>query len=201
MAEETIKVEETTVENATQEVSEELDYDKELEIAAEKQKNSEFAQRRIASKQSAAEEDSKEDDIADRVAAKILPKLQATAESSALDIKLDKVAGANESLKKLIKFHYDNSVNPNMDMNERLEAAYAIANKKLVDKTVKEINVARTNRSQVSNIGQGSSQETYQKPGQNVLSDAQINDLKEKARMWHLDEKKFIENTIKRLSQ
>lgn len=201
MAEDTIKVEEATEQSATVETNE-VDYDKELEIAAEKQKNAEFATRRIAEKQVKKEEDNDDSDsIADKVIAKVLPALKLTAESSALEGKLDRVAGANESLKKLIKFHYENSVNPNMGMDERVEAAYAIANKKAIDKTVKEINVARTNRSQISNVGQGSNQETYSKPGQNVLSDAQINELKAKAKMWGLDEKRFIENTIKRLSQ
>lgn len=200
MAEETTKVEETTT-TPPVENKEEVDYDKELEIAAEKQRNAEFASRRIAKKAEKEESDNSDEDLADRVAAKILPKLQATAEFNALEINLDKKAQGNEGLKKLIKFHYDNSVNPNMDMNERMEAAYAIAQKKTIDKTVKEINIARTNRAQISNLGQGSNQEVYKQPGQNVLSDSQINELTAKAKAWNLDPKKFIENTIKRLSQ
>lgn len=202
MAEETTKVEtETTADTADQKVNEGVDYDKELEAAVEKQKNDSFAKARIAKKQDEGEEDADDAPVTKKDLAQVVSTLKQTAESSALEIKLEKVAGANESLKKLIKFHYDNSVNPNMGMEERMEAAYAIANKKAIDKSIKEINVARTNRSQVSNVGQGSNQETYSKPGQNVLSDAQINELKAKAKEWHLDEKKFIENTIKRLSQ
>lgn len=197
MAEETIKVEETTAETANQETND-IDYDKELEIAAEKQRNSDFASKRIAKK--AEKEVTEDDDLADRVAAKLFPKLQATAESSALEVKLDKVAGNNESLKKLVKFHFDNSVNPNMDMNERVEAAYAIANKKTIERTAKEINIARTNRSQISNVGQGSNQETQQRPKQNILSDAQIQALRDKAISWHLNPDKFVDETIKRMS-
>lgn len=202
MAEETKVETETTEEIATQE--ETVDYDKELAEAAEKQKNQEFAARRIAKKAEQSDHESEEsDDLADRVAAKILPALKQTAESSALEVFLDRKANGNESLKKLLRFNYENRTNPNLDIATRVEDAYAIANKKVVEKTVKEINVARTNRSQISNIGQGQSQETHKVPGQNVLSDAQINDLKAKHKDWKLPGSvdDFIANTIKRLAQ
>ncbi len=204
MAEEIEKVEETTTTPPVENKEETLDYDKELEIAAEKQRNAEGAQRRLAKKEVVEEtEEDPDERLLKKFESRVLPKLQATAESNSLEIHLEKVAGDNESLKKLVRFHIDNSVNKDLPLAERVDAAYAIANKKLVDKTVKEINVAQRNRSQISNVGQGQSQETYSKPGQNVLSDAQINMLKERHANWKLPGSvdDFIKETIKRMSQ
>lgn len=205
MAEET-KVEQPTKQNATVETTaeNEVDYEKELEVAAEKQKNAEFAARRIAKKQEVEEPEVDPDEkLLKKFESRILPKLQATAESNALEIHLKEVAGDNESQKRLIRFHLDNTVNKDLPLRERVEAAYAIANKKLVDKTVKEINIAQQNRSQLSTVGQGSNQETYAQPGNNVLSENQINDLKAKHAAWKLpgSADDFVKNTIKRLSQ
>lgn len=199
--------EETKVENSVEPTAEiapqgeEIDYDKELEEAATKEANWQAGAQRIAKKQT--EEEPVEEDIATQVAAKLLPQLKSVAESSALDLRLDRVAGNNESLKKLVKFHYENSTNPNKDLQSRIDDAYAIANKKVIDKTVKEINVARAHTAQISNIGQGSNQEQYQKPGANVLSDNQLKELESMADRYHFRgdaRKSFIEGSIKRLN-
>ena len=203
MAEDIKKVEETTEQTATVETKEEeVDYDQELVEAAEKQRNAEGYAQRHAKKDVEVTEDADEA-LVNKVKSALLPELQKTAEANSLEIHLDKVAGSNESLKKLVRFHLDNSVNKDLPLGDRVEAAHAIANKKRIEKTVKEINVARQNRSQISNVGQGSNQETYSKPGQNVLSDNQINKLKEQHAAWKLPGSvdDFIKKTIERMNQ
>jgi hypothetical protein len=43
----------------------------------------------------------------------------------------------------------DNTVNPSLGLDERAEAAYAIANKKVIAKTLSEINIAQKNRANI----------------------------------------------------
>lgn len=198
MAEE-IKAEETVIQNATEEKNEEVDYAKELEEAAIHTRNDLNAQKRIAKKEEDQTDDS--DDIAQKVISQVLPALKATAESSALEVMLEKKASGNESLKKLMRSHYENRTNPGLDMATRVEDAFAIANKKLVDKSIKEINIARQNRSQISNVGQGANTEQVLKPSSNVLSDAQLSELKLKAKRWNLPEKEFIEGALRRMQE
>lgn len=199
MAEEIV---EKTTENATQE-TEAVDYDKELEVAISESAKKEEARKGFAlrHKKDELEEESEDESekMAKKVASILLPQLQSTAEAGSLDVKLDKLAGGNETLKKLIKIKYENNTNPSQDMDSRLEDAFAIANKKVIEKKAKEINLSVQNRSQISNIGQGTNQETYQKPGENILSDAQINDLKKFAKANNLDEKKFLEKAMQNL--
>lgn len=180
MAEET-KVEETTEQNAT---VEEIDYAKELE---ETQRKAEAARLGFASRKARkeieqpTEELESNDEIADKVLAKILPAINSATQSNLIESKLNSLAGDNQALKSLIKYHMDNTVNSSLDLNERAEAAYAIANKKVIAKTLKEINTATQNRSQISNIGQGANQDTYARPNSNTVSDAQKTALKAQA--------------------
>lgn len=204
MADPETKVEETTKQDATVKTNEEVvvDYDKELEEAAKATHNEIGYELRHKNKDVATEEEEDDKPLTKKDLDKVVSTFKQAAESNSLEVKLDKVAGSNESLKKLIKFHIDNSVNPSLSLDAKVEAAYAIANKKLVDKTVKEINIAQQNRSQISNVGQGTNSETHAKPGQNVLSDSQINKLKEQHKNWNLPGSvdDFIKKTIERMN-
>jgi len=208
---EDIKVEETTEQLDTVEKKEEtMDYAKELEEAElEKARNNIAAQQRIERKNAQVEEETVDnsDLIAEKVIQKVLPVLNSATQSNLIESKLDNLSDGNDALKRLIKFHMDNSVNPSLDLNERIEAAYAIANKKVIDKKVREINIAQKNRMQIANVGQGSSTETHEIPGSNALSPAQKAALKEKADQfgkiagWNdSQKKKFIEDAEKRLA-
>jgi hypothetical protein len=149
------------------------------------------------------EEVDNSDMIAEKVIQKILPVIQSATQSNLIEKKLDDLAGGNDALKKLIEFHMDNSVNPALSLNERAEAAYAIANKKVIDKKVKEINLAQKNRAQIASTGEGGSTDSPIKPGDNVLSEIQLNKLKEiaKANNWNdKATKEFIEKTKERLA-
>lgn len=200
-----------TVQPATEQKVEEVDYTAELALAvqsaAENEEKRQGYALRQAQKKEETESQDESDKIAERVIAKVLPALKSTAESSALDAKLEKIAGGNEARKKLIKFHFENSVNPNMDMDARLEAADAISNQKVLKKTVKELNIAQQNRSQISNAvgsGQGANQETHVKPGENIVSPEQLAEIKRRARLAGMDEKatnKFVEDATRALGK
>ena len=209
-----IKVEETTVENATQEVTqpeEEVDYDKELEQAQKEAESRRLGYAIRHAKQDVEAETEPEQDqsdlIAEKVLNKVLPVLNSATQSNLIEGKLDELSGGNDALKKLIRFHMDNTVNPTLDLNSRLEAAHAIANKKVIAKTVKEINIAQKNRSQIVNTGEGASTELKQSPGSNVLSDNQKAEIRRQAEsigrqaQWGEKEKaRFIADAEKRLA-
>lgn len=193
-----IKDEVTTesAEIATQEV----DYDKELEDAAKATRNQIGYERR--QKKDEVGDDSQP--ITKKDLAEVVNTFKQTVESGNLDTLLEKKANGNESLKKLMKTLYDTRTNPAADMSLRVDDAYAIANRKSIEKTVKEITVARENRSQVSNVGQGSNQETYQKPGSNIVSDSQRKELEKLGTNYGFSGKQlesFVEGSVKRMSQ
>lgn len=202
---------EELVEEAKKEVEEikdevkEVDYDAELKEAERKAQAETFYQKRHE-KDESKEDDSndKSDDLADRVVAKILPKVQASVESTVLESKLETLSKGNQSLKKLIKFHLENSVNPNLDLDARLEIAYAAANKKNIERAASEINIANQNRSQISNLGQGANEGDGVKVKDNILSEEQIKELNHKADVYSFNEKQrknFIEGVRNRLAQ
>ena len=209
-----IKADETAIEDATQEkkeVQEEVDYDKEL-IEAQKEAEARrlgYAMRH-AKKEVEAElepEQDQSDLIAEKVINKVLPVINSATQSNLIEGKLDELSEGNDALKKLIRFHMDNSVNPTLDLNSRLDAAYAIANKKVIAKTVKEINLAQKNRSQIVNTGEGASIEPKQTPGANVLSENQKAEIRRQAEsigrqaQWGEKEKaRFIAEAEKRLA-
>lgn len=113
------------------------------------------------------------DKIADKVLAKILPSIQKTVSSDSIESVLRELSD-NEDEKKLILFHFDNSVGANGTIKERLENAKLIANKKNILKTTKELKVALQNRSQMGNTGQGASTEDQQKTGDNFFTADQL---------------------------
>jgi hypothetical protein len=194
----------STEQNATAEDTE-VDYEKELETVTKKTKAEiGYAQRH---KDDEKEIDDKDDVLAEKVAGKLFPKLQAQQEKNLIDQRLETLSKGNQALKKLIQYHLENSVNPNLDLESRLDVAYAAANKKRIEKTAQEINIAQQNRGQLPSGNQGTSTETIKKPGANVVSDEQLKNLRHRADTigraagWSEKQKeKFVEDAIAKLS-
>jgi hypothetical protein len=209
MEEETKVVEETTEPQTP--VVEEIDYDADLLEAQKKAEENRLGYAARHAKQDVEmdvepnmPEIDSSDEIADKVIKKILPVINSATQSNLIENKLNDLSGGNESLKRSIKWHMDNSINPELDLDERAEAAYAVANKKVIAKTLKEINIAQKNRVNIVGIGEGQSTEVQQKPGDNVLSEVQLNKLKQIARQNNWDQKTtetFINTTKQRLAQ
>ncbi len=190
-AEETTTTEETVDETATQETNP-IDYDKELNESVEKfekaEANREGYLKRKGKTEEAVDETVKQLDIEEEVAKalkKQLPKLQASLVEDNVETVLDQLA-SSDAERKLIRFHFENSVGLNGTIRERLENAKLIANKKTILKTNKEMAVALNNRQGLSTTGQGSSTEGMEVKD-NFLSKEQLADLK--ARGW--DDKKI----------
>jgi hypothetical protein len=212
MAEEELTIEETPVVEQPAPVEEEVDYQKELEKAtAEAEANEKarqgYALRHKEETQEYISDEDKEDRLADKVVKKLTPIIQSTVEQSSFDKQLGELANGNPALSQLIKLHYDKSTNPELPVTDRLEAAYAIANKRVIAKQIAEINVAQKNRQQIVNVGTGNSTETHQTPGSNALSEAQKIELKKRAEYlgkavgWNeATKKKFIEDAEKQLA-
>lgn len=157
-----------------------VDFDEETRKFEKKEHNKEFAQRRIADKEEKTPV-MDEEAFAEKIANRILPKIQAHTDSTLIDTKLDNLTD-DPALKKLIKFHLENTVNPSVgSIDDRLEIAYAAANRKKILKTVSELKTAQKNRQQIANNGQGQGTET-QKVSDGLLADAQVKELK--ARGW-----------------
>lgn len=182
------KVEDTTPQAATEETTdetatEEIDYNKEFDEAVEKfdraEKNREGYQKRKTTEESGTE--ISQEDIDARVAEalqKALPKLQSSLVEDNVETVLEDIA-SNDAEKKLIRFHFENSVGLNGTIRERLENAKLIANKKTIFKTQKEMAVALKNRQGLSNSGQGSSTEGMEVKD-NYFSTEQLSELKAK---------------------
>ena len=195
MEDENNKAEETAETASTPETNEpdstevELDYDKEFNEQVEKFEHAEKAREGYAKRKGAGEEmETKDLDIETKVEEAIkkqLPKLQSTLALDNIEQVLNDIS-ANEAEKKLIRFHFENTVAPNGTVRERLENAKLIANKKTILKTQKEMAVALQNRAGLSPSGLGSSTEGSQVQD-TYFSKDQLNALKAKG--W--DDKKI----------
>ena len=194
MADEEIKVEETTDQNAADETTQteteqvtEVDYDKEFTEAVEKfetaEKNREgYQMRKSATETTEDEADKVQAEIDAKVAEAIkkqLPKLQSSLAEDAVESALNDLSGGDEAKKKLIRFHFENSVSPNGTIRERMENALLIADKKTILKTQKELAVALQNRQGLSTTGQGTSTEGVEVKD-NFFSKDQLTELKAK---------------------
>ena len=84
----------------------------------------------------------------------------------------------NPAKKDLIKFHYENSIIKTGSIDEDLENALLIADKKTILKQTKELAIAAQNRSQIGNSSMGSNS----KSGviKKFFKDEQIADLKKR---------------------
>ena len=172
-----------------------VDYDKELEDAISKfetkEKNREGYEKR---KQAETKEDEKSPDIqaqVDEAIAKALPKILPTLQGSlaedTVETVLNQLSDGNESKKKLIRFHFENSVGLNGTLRERLENAALIADKPILQKKQAEMATALKNRAGLGASGLGSSSGGEQPVSDNILSADQLKDLKAKG--W--DDKKI----------
>lgn len=199
MADET-KVDSTTEQNATAEI----DFDKDLQEELARMERAEINRKgyemrkgsEARGKKEATEpeddENSDEDKIADRILARILPTIEKSTTNITLETQLNQMT-TDPSLQKLIKHHFENSVAPVGTIQERLENAQAIALKKLIKKQANEINIASSNRVQISNMSMGTNTEPIAQPNQNKLSEAQINTLKATRGWDDAKIKRFVE--------
>jgi hypothetical protein len=192
MADET-KVDSTTEQNATAEIDFDKDLREELARMERAEINRKGYEMRKSKKETTEPEDDEnsEDKIADRILARILPTIEKSTTNITLETQLNQMT-TDPSLQKLIKHHFENSVAQVGTIQERLENAQAIALKKLIKKQANEINIASSNRAQISNMSMGTNTEPIAQPNQNKLSEAQINTLK--ARGWDDAKiKRFVE--------
>ncbi len=176
-------------------VEEKVDYDKELQEEVEKFERAE-KNREGYSKRKAKTEESEEvapNDIEAQVSAalekalpKMLPKLQSTLAEDNVEAALNDLAAGNDAKKKLIRFHFENSVGTNGTIRERMENAALIADKKAIQKKQTEMATALKNRAGLGASGLGSSTEG-QAVADNTLSTTQLAELKAKG--W--DDKKI----------
>ena len=189
-----VETEVETTEVATQDVVE-ADVVKEVEEFEKKEKNREGFIKRKAQEVDDVEEDDKVTLAVQKALDKVLPKIQASTESMVLDQKINSLS-ESPAVRKLIKLHFENTVNPDLgSIDERLEAAQAIATRKQTQKVMKELTVAAQNRSQIQNTSVGQNSEV-KAVSDGMLSDTQLNELKRRG--WN-DEKiiRFKKNLIK----
>lgn len=161
---EVVETEETTIQESpleeTNETADEVDYNAEFDAAVESfdraEKNREgYLKRKGTETEEELDIDSKVDEAIKRA----LPKLQSSLVEDNIENALNELSQGNEAKKKLIRFHFENSVSSNGTIRERMENALLIAEKKTILKTQKEMAVALHNRQGLSTTGQGSSTE------------------------------------------
>ncbi len=177
-----------------EETVEDEGFDKELE-EIQKKTEAQFGYERRQSQKSPEEKDDAEnqDDLAEKVAKKILPVLQAQNEKTILETKLSKW-DSNPALKRLIQYHLENTVSQNAgSLDERLEYAEANARRKTLLKQASEINIASQNKKQIQNTSQGSGSGTKVEGKDKDFSAEQLADLERRAKVLNLDPKSYIE--------
>ncbi len=198
MADETTTTAEETAtqETATEETTQtepiveepEVNYDEEFTQAVEKfetaEKNREgYSKRKETTTQTQTEVEpmtqERIDEMVGNAVKKAIPQLQSTLVEDQVETVLDQLSNGNEAKKKLIRFHFENSVAPNGTIRERMENALLIADKKTIFKTQKEMAVALYNRQGLSNSGQGTSTEGME-VADNYFTKDQLAELKAK---------------------
>lgn len=125
---------------------------------------------------------------------KVLPHLEQTAALGQVETILSELA-QSEAEKKLIKFHFENSVGQVGSIRERLENAKLIANKKAILKANQELQVALKNKSQplVNSTFGGGSSGNEKEISDNFWSKEQMNYFQKRG----LDPNKVKENFLK----
>lgn len=136
------------------------------------------------------------DAIAERVAQKLMPALQASMAVETMDTILNEISSGPDERKYIM--HIFKGLDSSMGtIRERLENAKLIANKKTILKTHKELQLALDNRSQISSTAMGSNSE-----GMTVktssLSPDQRADLKKKG--WDDAKIERFEKNLKKAS-
>jgi len=116
----------------------------------------------------------------DAVAHKVADILAPRLEGSLITQKIDAMT-PNPAMRKLIKFHFENTVTASAgDLDARLEAAWAIANRKALKKQSQETIIAAQRRAQMGQDGQGTHQGGPVPQGDKLLSPEQLADLKKR---------------------
>lgn len=140
---------------------------------------SRLARREKESAEFVDEEDAKVERLAQKMLEKVLPNLQASTLSATVDSYL---RDEDPGLAKLIRHHFDHSVSKELPFEDRIRIARAAAFSKTIEKQSSELKLASQNRSQISNIGQGSHSQSIAEVKDNILSKAQIQSLKDKGK-------------------
>lgn len=171
-----------------------IDYDKELEEFEKAEHNRDGFSKRVSKKVTKNDDEDEDDDDKDedKTTKKVSQQISVLREELAqdyIDAQLEKLT-SNPSEQRLIKLVYDSKIVKSgfgrAAILQDLEMAKAIANRRTILKTNKELAVALKSKKQPSGSGQGSgSGEKEVKV--DVLSPAQITSLK--ARGW--DDKKI----------
>lgn len=176
------------------EVAVEEDFDKDLEEVQRKTEAQIGFERRQNLKSKEEKDDAEnEDDLADKVAKKLLPVIQAQNEKTLLETKLSKW-DSNPALKKLIQYHLEHTVNPNAgSLDERLEYAESNARRKILLKQASEITIATQNKKQIQNNSQGSGSASQAETKDKDFSAEQLADLEKRAKKLGIDPKKYLE--------
>lgn len=127
---------------------------------------------------------------------KALPQIQTAVAQDSIETMLGDLSQGNEAKKKLIRFHFENSIAPNGTIRERLENAAILADKNTILKTQQELAVALKNRQGLGATGAGTSTEGMEVPD-NFFSKEQLAELRAKG--WD-DAKiqKLKENMLRR---
>ncbi len=194
MADKEEEEEKTSEEDATLETKKEdaPDFDKEFEAEVEKFEKAEhnkegFQKRKEKEKQTVdqvdldvakmEEEEAKVNDLVAKAITRQLPKLQASLAEDTVQGNAEQLSNGDPALKKLILFHFENSVTPNGTIRERMENALLIAQKPRILKTQKEMAVALKNRQGLGSSGLGTSTEG-QEVKDNFFTPEQLASLK-----------------------
>ncbi len=196
MADKEEEVEKTTEEDATLEIKTETDapdFDKEFEAEVEKfekaEKNREGFQKRKEKEQQIdqvdldvakmQEDEAKVNELVAKAISRQLPKIQASLAEDTVQGNAEQLSNGDAALKKLILFHFENSVAANGTIRERMENALLIAQKPRILKTQKEMAVALKNRQGLQSSGLGVSTEG-QEVKDNFFTPEQLTDLKKR---------------------
>ncbi len=193
MADEEVKEEKTSEEDATLETKIDApDFDKEFVEAVDKFEKAEanrdgFQKRKEKEKQTVdqvdldvakmEEDEAKVNDLVAKAISRQLPKLQASLAEDTVQGNAEQLSNGDPALKKLILFHFENSVTPNGTIRERMENALLIAQKPRILKTQKEMAVALKNRQGLGSSGLGTSTEG-QEVKDNFFTPEQLASLK-----------------------
>ena len=169
----------------------EIDYEAEFKAAVESMERAEHNRQGYEARKGKTEESgalpnqATIDAMVAEAVQKAVPQLQSALAQDTIESVLNEFSGGDEAKKKLIRFHFENSVGSNGTIRERIENASLIADKKSIQKTQKELAVALHNRQGLSATGMGVSTEGQQVPD-SFFSKEQLQELKSKG--WN-DEK------------
>lgn len=126
----------------------------------------------------------------DKIVDKKLSQFNTSAASATIDALLaSKISDPKQ--REVVRWHYENSTNGG-DIAERIDNAIAIANKKRINKTVSEIELARQNKANRSS-GQGGGGSGESTPADERWSKEQLEHFAERAKAVGIPVEKYKE--------